>query len=57
MAKIVTKVVVVKFNKIVRDNDPDSEIEIGNDVTKTLEEVAQEMCGSSVVVEAEVIND
>jgi hypothetical protein len=56
MARIVTKVIVVKFNKIVRDND-DSTVEVGDEVAKTLEEVAQEMCGSDIIVESEIIND
>ena len=56
MAKILTKVVVVKFNKIVKDNDS-SKIDISNDVAKTLEEVAQEMCDSSIVVEVEEIHE
>lgn len=57
MARIVTKVIVVKFNKIVKDNDSNSGLDISEDVAKTLEEVAQEMCDSSIIVETEVIND
>ena len=56
MARIVTKVIVVKFNKIVRDDD-DSPVVIGKDVAKTLEEVAQEMCGSEIIVETEIIDE
>lgn len=55
MARIQTKVIVIKFNKIVKDTD-DSTFVIGSDVAKTLEEVAQEMCDSSIIVETE-IND
>ncbi len=56
MAKIVTKVIVVKFNKIMKDKD-NSPLDIGDDVAKTLEEVAQEMCGSDIVVESEIIDE
>jgi hypothetical protein len=56
MAKIQTKVIVVKFNKIVKDNDT-STLVIGEEIAKTLEEVAQEMCGSEIVVESEVVNE
>ena len=57
MAKIVSKVVVIKFSKIVKDNHPNSELEINEHIAKTLEEVAQEMCDPSTVVEVEEIND
>jgi len=57
MAKIVNKVVVIKFSKIVKDNHPNSELEINEHIAKTLEEVAQEMCDPSTVVEVEEIND
>lgn len=56
MAKIQTKTIVIKFNKIVKDNDV-SQFTIGPDVAKTLEEVAQEMCDSSIIVEVEETNE
>ncbi len=56
MAKIQTKTIVVKFNKIVKDKDSTSFI-ISEDVAKTLEEVAQEMCDSSIIVEVEEIDE
>jgi hypothetical protein len=56
MARIQTKAIVIKFNKIVKDHD-NSDFVIGPDVAKTLEEVAQEMCDSSIIVEAEGIDE
>jgi hypothetical protein len=56
MAKIQTKVIVIKFNKIVKDGD-NSKFVISPDLAKTLEEVAQEMCDSSIIVEAEETNE
>lgn len=51
MAKIVEDVVVVKFSKIVKDNESDSPEIVGADVAQALEQVAQELVGDSVVVE------
>jgi hypothetical protein len=56
MAKIQTKVITVTFSKIVRDTDS-SDLALNKDILATLEEVAQEMCGTDIVVEAEVINE
>jgi hypothetical protein len=56
MAKIQTKTILVKFNKIVKDKDAASFV-ISDDVAKTLEEVAQEMCDSSIIVEVEEIDE
>lgn len=56
MAKIQTKTIIVKFNKIVKNGDT-SEFSITPDIAKTLEEVAQEMCDSAIIVEAEVLED
>ena len=56
MAKIETKTVVIRFSKIVKDKET-AEFDIDSSVTKTLEDVAQEMCGSNVVVEAEVLEN
>lgn len=52
MAKILTEVLIVKFNKIVKDSDTSS-LDIGDEVLKTIEEVAQEMCDSAIIVEVE----
>lgn len=52
MAKIVEDVVVIKFSKIVKDSEEGSSI-AGSDVQQALEQVAQELVGSAVVVEVE----
>jgi hypothetical protein len=50
MAKIVEDVLVIKFSKIVKDSEEASPI-AGSDVQAALEQVAQELVGSGVVVE------
>lgn len=51
MAKIVEDVLVVKFSKIVKDSEADSNGLVGPDVQAALEQVAQELVGETVVVE------
>lgn len=51
MAKIVEDVVVIKFSKIVKDNDPNPQEIANSDVQNALEQVAQELVGDSIVVE------
>jgi len=53
MAKIIEDVIVIKFSKIVRENDTDPAPAILNDQIAAIVEVAQELVGSSVVVEVE----
>jgi hypothetical protein len=50
MAKIVEDVLVIKFSKIVKDSEEGSGI-AGPDVQAALEQVAQELVGSGIVVE------
>lgn len=51
MAKIVEDVIVIKFSKIVKD-DESAEFTIANaDIQQALEQVAQELVGKNVVVE------
>ena len=50
MAKIVEDVVIIKFSKIVKDNDTVSGI-ANPDIQAALEQVAQELVGEAVVVE------
>ena len=50
MAKIVEDVVVIKFSKIVKDND-DAPTIAGHDIQQALEQVAQELVGDAVIVE------
>jgi hypothetical protein len=50
MAKIVEDVLVIKFSKIVKDSEEGSSI-ASADVQQALEQVAQELVGSGIVVE------
>ena len=50
MAKIVEDVIVIKFSKIVKDNDEGTSV-ASADIEAALEQVAQELAGDSVVVE------
>lgn len=51
MAKIVEDVLVVKFSKIVKDNDSDATVIANKEIQQALEQVAQELAGDGVVVE------
>ena len=51
MAKIVEDVVLIKFSKIVKDNEKDATHIAGPDVQTALEQVAQELVGDGIVVE------
>jgi hypothetical protein len=53
MAKIIEDVLVIKFSKIVRDNDTDPAPAVTNDHIAAMVEVAQELVGSAVIVEVE----
>lgn len=56
MAKIQTKMIVLKFSKLVK-NDENADIELAADIYKTLEDVAQQMCDDpSLIIEAEVVD-
>jgi len=50
MAKIVEDVVVIKFSKLVKDDQDVSSI-VTTDTQQALEQVAQELAGESVIVE------
>jgi len=50
MAKIISENIVITFSKIVKDSEEGSPI-AGSDVQAALEQVAQELVGSGVVVE------
>ncbi len=54
MAKIIEDVVVLKFSRIVKDNDADPVPAITNDSIQALAQVAQELVGDSVVVEVDL---
>jgi hypothetical protein len=51
MAKIVEDIVVIKFSKIVKDNDSSESSITNSEIQTALEQVAQELVGDSVVVE------
>jgi len=52
MAKMIEEVVVIKLSKLVKDSDP-ADMIANNDVCSALEQVAQELAGSGVLVEVE----
>lgn len=51
MAKIVEDVLVIKFSKIVKDNEGNREVIANRDIQQALEQVAQELVGEGVIVE------
>ena len=51
MAKIVEDVLVIKFSKIVKDNEGDTPVIATREIQQALEQVAQELAGDSIVVE------
>lgn len=53
MAKIVEEIIVVKFSKIVKDNQTNPTDIVNSEVISALEQVAQELAGESIVVEVE----
>lgn len=53
MAKIVEDIVVIKFSRIVKDNDTDPDSAVTNEHIAALEQVAQELVGESIVIEVE----
>jgi len=53
MAKIVEEVVVLKFSKIIKDNEHDPEPPVTNESIYALVQVAQELVGNAIVVEVE----
>ena len=53
MAKIVEDIVILKFSRIVKDNNSDPDPAVTNDHIAALEQVAQELVGESVVIEVE----
>ncbi len=51
MAKIVEDILIIKFSRIVKENDSDPDPAITAENAMALEQVAQELVGNSVVVE------
>ncbi len=54
MAKIIEHVLVIKFSKIAKDSESESTAIVNADIRQALEQVAQELVGSSIVVEIEI---
>jgi hypothetical protein len=52
MAKIVESVVIIKFSKLVRDDQADQSL-VSSEIQAALEQVAQELVGDSIIVEVE----
>lgn len=50
MAKIVEDIVIVRFSKLVKNDDKNQEI-LTEDLQQALEQVSQELVGDGVVVE------
>ena len=57
MAKIQQDVIVLKVSKIVKDKETDDFLIADMEFLKSLEQVAQELLGESVVVEIERIDE
>lgn len=53
MAKIVEDIVVIKFSKIIKNNDDADIVVLSRENAAALEQVAQELAGEGVVVEIE----
>lgn len=53
MAKIIEEVLIIKFSKIIKDNESEVSGIAGQDVQVALEQVAQELVGNTVVVEVD----
>lgn len=51
MAKIVEDILIMKFSRIVKDNDNEPAPAITADNVAALEQVAQELVGDAVIVE------
>lgn len=52
MARMIEEVIVIKLSKLVKDSDTTESI-ADTDVQAALEQVAQELAGSNVLVEVE----
>lgn len=57
MAKIQQDLIVIKVSKIVKDKEPDDFLIADMEFLKSLEQVAQELLGESVVIEIERIDE
>lgn len=53
MAKIVEDTVILKFSKIIKNDDQDPDPIVTLETISALEQVAQELVGQNIVVEVE----
>jgi hypothetical protein len=53
MAKIQTETVVITFNKLIKDNENEVAL-LTDEQLAALEQVAQELAGDGIIVEAQV---
>lgn len=53
MAKIIEDVVIIKFSRIVKESETEVSSIVDSDMQHALEQVAQELVGSSAIVEVE----
>jgi hypothetical protein len=51
MAKIQEDIVIIKFSKIIKDNNIDPDPVINTEQVYALEQVAQELVGDAVIIE------
>ena len=51
MAKIHEETLTIKFSKLVKDRDNDEQYIATNDLCDALQQVAEELAGSGIVVE------
>ncbi len=51
MAKIVEDIIVIKFSKLVRDEDAETTAMYTKETENALEQVAQELAGDGILVE------
>ena len=53
MARIIEDIVLIKFSKIVKNNEVFEDSLVNTELQQALEQVAQELAGVGVVVEVE----
>ena len=54
MAKIIEDTLIIKFSKIVRDNDTVPDVVLSIDNINAIEQVAQELVGDGTIVEIQI---
>ena len=54
MAKIIEDTLIIKFSKIVKDNDTVPDVVLSNDNINAIEQVAQELVGDGTIVEIQI---